>query len=237
MKLRRAFTLAEVLIAIAITGLMLTALAMVTENVLRIWAAQAEDPLFDRHVDGLRRALEECLAETADAAAGTGTTASTQATLAVSGSRSGNNSATGRVRSASAVFTAAPADASVEYAPYLRVTGAPPFLEGTTMPLGFVHAWLLRENDGDLVLYWQTDDDRRETPDSARRLVLSPWCESITFLAYDSTNEVWNEFTEADPEQVPPNAAVFMRIRLNHRGQTREFTLTLTDTLPFNLNY
>lgn len=225
---RRAFTLVELVIAIGITGFLLSAAFVVSTQILAVWSEQAEDPLFDRHVDGLRRALEECIAETDEAAAGTGASA-TGTTAAVS--------TTGRVRAASSVFTAPPTEANVEFATYLRITSSPPFLAGATWPLGFVHAWLVFEGESGLVLYWQTDDERREAQDSARRLVISPWVTNVTFSAYDAANETWIEFDDPAPEQVPSGAAVFMQINFSHLGQTRQISLSLTDSIPFNLNY
>ncbi|MDR2863206.1 MAG: prepilin-type N-terminal cleavage/methylation domain-containing protein [Puniceicoccales bacterium] len=211
---RHAFTLMEVLIALALTGILMTALSMVSFNVLSVWVRQAEDPLFDRHTDGLRRALEECLAETTEAADSVGT-----------------------VRTASAVFSVAPGSVGVERAPYLRITGAPPFLISDTQPLGFVHGWLRVEDDAGLVLYWQTDDERRENADATHRLVLSPWVDTMQLFSYDTTNDIWDEADGESPSTVPSGAAVFMQLNLNHRGQTRQIMLPLSENVPHNLNY
>jgi prepilin-type N-terminal cleavage/methylation domain-containing protein len=232
MKSKRAFTLVELVIAIGITGFLLSAVFLVSTQILTVWSEQAEDPLFDRHVDGLRRALEECVVETDEAAAGAGATAATAATGA-----GAVVSTSGRVRAASSVFTAPPREANVEFATYLRISGSPPFLAGATWPLGFVHAWLVFEVESGLVLYWQTDDERRQAQDSARRLILSPWVENVSFSAYDPANDEWLEFDNPAPEQVPSGAAVFMKIDFSHLGQTRQITLSLTDSIPFNLNY
>jgi prepilin-type N-terminal cleavage/methylation domain-containing protein len=211
---RSGFTLLEVLIAVALTGILLTAMSFLSFNVLGVWASQAEDPLFDRHVDGLRRALEECVAETADAA----------------------NSA-GRARAANTVFSVAPTSAGVERAPYLRITSAPPFLVADTLPLGFVHGWLLVEGDAGLVLYWQTDDERRENIDATHRLVLSPWVVDMHALFYDTANDEWADADSEDPSSVTSGASIFLQFTLNHRGQTRQIMLTLSDAAPHNLNY
>ena len=191
---RAAFTLMEMLVAIALTGILLTGLAFVNYNIMTVWAAQAEDPLFDRHVDGLRRALEACAAETVDASGTQGT-----------------------ARPASQVFRAAPASTGVDRAPYLRITGAPPFLVSDTMPMGFVHAWLCMEADTGLVLYWQTDAGRRDNQDATQRLVLSPWVVSMETLSYDAPSDGWDD-AGADPDAVPSGASVFLQLTLNHRA-------------------
>jgi prepilin-type N-terminal cleavage/methylation domain-containing protein len=210
---RAAFTLMEMLVAIALTGILLAGLAFVNHNVMTVWAAQAEDPLFDRHVDGLRRALEACAAETADAAG-------TQ----------------GVARPGSQVFSAAPSSTGVERAPYLRITGAPPFLVSDTMPMGFVHAWLCMENNAGLVLYWQTDAGRRDNQDATHRLVLSPWVVSMQTLSYDTSSDAWDD-AGSDPDAVPPGASVFLQLTLNHRGQIRHILIPLSDNAPRNLSY
>jgi prepilin-type N-terminal cleavage/methylation domain-containing protein len=231
---RRAFTLVEVVVSLALAGILLTALSLVSFDILSFWASQADDPAFDRHSAGLRRALEECLAETNDAGAAAGATASANN----SGARGtgGASSASGRARAATDVFGIAPADAGVERAPYLRITGAPAFLRADTAPLGFVHGWLRAEDDG-LVLYWQTDDERTFTIDGAHRLVLSPWVTQMTFLAYNDSNGAWEEVDSADPESIESGSAIFMQLSLRHRGQSRQITLALTDIAPHNLNY
>ena len=143
---KSAFTLVEVLIALALTGMLLTGLTMLTFQVMQAWARQAEDPLFDRHVDGLRRALEECVAETADA-----------------------SNARGARRAINSVLTQPPGSVNASRAPYLRITGAPPFLTGETQPLGDVRGWLVFEEGSGLVLYWQTDNERQDNQDEIGR--------------------------------------------------------------------
>lgn len=54
---RTAFTLVETLLASALLALLLTAAATVAWQVVSLWGAQADDPLFDRHCDGLERFL------------------------------------------------------------------------------------------------------------------------------------------------------------------------------------
>jgi hypothetical protein len=211
---RRAFSLVEIIAGITLTAVLLSALTFVTFNLLGVWADQAEDPLFDRHVDGLRRALEECIMETNDSAP----------------------SGSGQARQTTAIFSAAPGDVGSDYAPYLRITGAPPFLSGETQPLGYVHAWLKHGEDG-LALHWQTDAERRETTDATHRLILSPWVSSLSFTAYDKTNNAWQDVDGNDPTSVPTGSSVFMQLSFKHRGQTRQFSLPLADGAPHNLNY
>ncbi|MDR1498196.1 MAG: prepilin-type N-terminal cleavage/methylation domain-containing protein [Puniceicoccales bacterium] len=232
--LRRAFTLVEVIISIALAGLLLTALSLVSFDIMSVWAAQADDPAFDRHVDGLRRALEECIAETNDAAASAGTAA-----VATSSGVSGAGGATvssGSARAASSVFGIAPADAGVERATYLRITSAPAFLRADTAPIGFVHGWLCAEDDG-LVLYWQTDDERTDSAEETHRIVLSAWVEQMTFLACSDSSDTWEEVDAANPENIESGSAIFMQLFLRHGGQSRQITLLLTSAAPHNLNY
>jgi prepilin-type N-terminal cleavage/methylation domain-containing protein len=236
-----AFTLLEVIIAVALSGILLTGVAMVSFNLLEVWSSQAEDPLFDRHVDGLRRTLEECIAETNDFASGSTPGASTTTGGGNAGggnatSRAGSSS-TSTVRSPSAVFSAAPSSVGIANAPYLRITGAPQFLPSDTLPLGYVHGWLSVEDGEGLVLYWQTDDERTESREDTHRLILSPWVTEARFDAYDATNNVWTEIDSADPTSIESGSAIFMQLTLNHRGQTREISIVLADAAPHNLNY
>ncbi|MDR2982645.1 MAG: prepilin-type N-terminal cleavage/methylation domain-containing protein [Puniceicoccales bacterium] len=207
-----AFTLVEILIAIAMTALLLTALSMLTFQVMGVWASQAEDPLFDRHVDGLRRALEECVAETADSA-----------------------NSQGNIRATNTVFRQAPSTVNADSPAYLRITGAPPFLVSDTMPLGNIHAWLAFDPADGLILYWQTDYERSQNQDATHRQVLSPWVESVTYFSYNSNDNAWDE--SDNPSSIRTGSSIFMQLNLNHRGQTRKIMLPLTDAAPHNLNY
>ena len=240
---RRAFTLLEILTAIALTGILLTGVTMVSFNILEAWSSQAEDPLFDRHVDGLRRTLEECLAETNDSASGaTDTSNSTRVGPAVPNTnattrRSGASATSSTLRTPQAVFSEAPSSVGVTNAPYLRITGSPQFLPTDTLPLGYVHGWLRVENEEGLVLYWQTDDERTTNRDDTHRVILSPWVTEARFNAYDDTNDTWTEIDPEDPDTIENGSAIFMQLTLVHRGQTREVILPLADSAPHNLNY
>ncbi|MDR1818025.1 MAG: hypothetical protein LBR07_07670 [Puniceicoccales bacterium] len=233
---RGGFTLAEIVIAIALTAALLTGLTMTTVNILGVWTAQAEAPLFDRHVDGLRRMLEECVAETTDSASGTGTSvfATAVGTAAARNATAAGN--TGALRTASAVFTQPPSAAGVERAAYLRITGAPPVLICDTAPTGFIHAWLVAENN-ELALYWQTDAERTNSSDDAHRLLLSPHLAGVSYLGYNTANNEWLEVEPEDTSNIPTGTALFMRLEFSDKGQTRSFTLVLSEAAPHNLNY
>jgi prepilin-type N-terminal cleavage/methylation domain-containing protein len=240
--LKRAFTLLEILIAIALTAILLTGISMVSFNVLEAWASQAEDPLFDRHVDGLQHALEECLTETNDSASGTNIGSATTGTRP--GSTAGNSGASTRrsgststLRTPKAVFSAPPASVGVANAPYLRITGSPQFLPSDNQPLGYVHGWLRVEGEEGLVLYWQTDGERTENRDDTHRLILSPWVTEARFSAYSDNNDTWTEVNPEEPETIESGSSIFMQLTLLHRGQTREISIVLADAAPHNLNY
>ena len=60
---RRGFTLLEVLIALALlTGLITAAVTLIT-HVGSAWAAQADDPVLDRHADALDRLIRRMFSE------------------------------------------------------------------------------------------------------------------------------------------------------------------------------
>jgi prepilin-type N-terminal cleavage/methylation domain-containing protein len=241
---KRAFSLFELLLAIAISGVLLTGVAHVTFNMLEAWSGQIEDPFFDRHVDGLRRALEECIAETNDSASGA--TASAAAIAGAGNAASGAEANTGRtttatatatVRAASAIFSTPPTSVGVSRAPYLRITGAPGFLLADEQPVGYVHGWLNLEEGTGLVLYWQTDSERTASNEDTHRLVLSPWATEARYMAYSESAEEWVDVDPAAPEDIESGAAVFMSLSFSHQGQKREILLPLSDSAPHNLSY
>jgi prepilin-type N-terminal cleavage/methylation domain-containing protein len=224
---KRAFTLVELLLATALTGVLLTGVAAVTFNMLEAWTAQIEAPAFDRHVDGLRRALEECVAETNESTAVL-TEREIGGTIPIPATT---------VRAATAIFSTPPTSVGVEHAPYLRITGAPGFLLTDSQPVGYVHAWLAVEGGAGLVLYWQTDDERTAGAEDTHRLVLSPWVTDATYKAYSETGGDWVDVDPTNPEAVESGSAIFMTLKLVRDGQTREILLPLADSAPHNLNY
>jgi prepilin-type N-terminal cleavage/methylation domain-containing protein len=231
---RPAFTLVEILIAIALTGFLLTGVTMVTVDMLELWATQTEDPLFDRHVDGLRRAMEECVSETNDSASTSGGGTTGGATNAAVGA--GNN-AGGIARPPSAVFPEAPASAGAGRAPYLRITGEPHFLLSDSRPLGHVHGWLVVEDGAGLVLYWQTDDERAASADATHRLVLSPWVTQARYLARAQTDGEWQAIDPGEAASAPAETAIWMELTLDRHGRKRTMLLPLSDAVPHNLLY
>ena len=59
----RAFTLIEMLIAIALFAALLVAATAVLIQVSEAWASQADDPIVDRHAEGLERFLRRVVGE------------------------------------------------------------------------------------------------------------------------------------------------------------------------------
>ncbi len=209
---RKAFTLAETLVAVALLGTLLAVLATLAFQLMGYWAAQTEDPLFDRHVDGLRRTLEECIAETTE-----------------------SENTRGTPRTAANVFKATPDGGEL---PYLRITGSPEFLLSDTRPLGNIDAWLEFRQGTGLVMRWRTDAEKRDSPAGVHEFTLSPWVAAISFSAYDGENNAWTELGESPKAgDVTGNSSIFMKLTLNHRGQIREISLPIADAAPHNLNY
>ena len=77
----RAFTLIETLIAIVLFAGLLTAATAVLIQVSEMWASQADDPIIDRHVDGLERFVRRVFSESGP----TGVTAPTTDQMAQEG--------------------------------------------------------------------------------------------------------------------------------------------------------
>ena len=60
---RRAFTLIEMLVAIALFGMLFSAVVVVLVQVQTAWVTQSEDPEVDRHVEGLERFVRAAFVE------------------------------------------------------------------------------------------------------------------------------------------------------------------------------
>lgn len=73
---RSAFTLIEMLVALALFGMLFSAVVVVLVQVSSTWASEADDPQIDRHVDGLDRFIRSIFVESG--AAGVKAPTSTQ---------------------------------------------------------------------------------------------------------------------------------------------------------------
>lgn len=60
---RSAFTLIEMLVALALFGMLFSAVVVVLVQVSSTWASEADDPQIDRHVDGLDRFVRAIFVE------------------------------------------------------------------------------------------------------------------------------------------------------------------------------
>jgi prepilin-type N-terminal cleavage/methylation domain-containing protein len=66
-RVSRGFTLIETLVAIALFGMLFSAIVVVLVQVQSAWITQADDPVADRHVEGLDRFVRSAFVESGSA--------------------------------------------------------------------------------------------------------------------------------------------------------------------------
>lgn len=197
----RAFTLLEVLIAIALSALVLSAAALLLTTMSGIWHDRRSGDPFTEHIAGLRTFLQtmvdrsEVDASTTTGAANTGAGVGAAATL----------------------WTHPPGYPDFD-PPYLTfgIPDPPALLLAGGPPLPALRAWLVPvPNEGLFLLFHSRLEEASETDDLRFRL-LSPWLESVAYAMFDPENDSWEETTEV-PLDDSRNPAVPGALLLNFR--------------------
>ena len=164
---RRGFTLWEILLALALTGLVLVSLNTFIFSLGELWGRGGEARLFDRHVQAFSRFLEEEVRTAALPPAGT----AEQPAVVV---REMQVPGGGREQVVSFLL---PAGSRVMVWPERPLPDV-------------VSGLLLREGEG-LWLLWHSVWEERFLSDPPRATLLSPWVTGLAYDYYDTETERW----------------------------------------------
>ena len=206
---RRGFTLVEVLLALAISGLLLTAATSLLITLSRAWAERpATRDAFDAHVDGVARFFVSIM---------------DKATMAP-----------GSENAKSPIFLDRPVDFSDVEDPLISffVREAPPVL---VWPHGLaprVHCYIYFEDGDGLSLLWYSDLQEMEKGESGKaeleseddlfKTPISKFCQEIEYCYYDKEEEKWDEEdrlqedNENDQHNLPDFIRLVFRLSLIH---------------------
>lgn len=203
MKLRRGFTLVETLMAITLTAMLASGVAMLVFDIAQAGAVRETGPAFRRHVRGLGGMLENGFA------------------------RSAQNPLFARVGLLSVPPESPPGTPPVPHLSLLNVGEIVP-VPGGGNPDG--EGWLIHDPDAGLVLLWCTEREKREKDSSLHRTVISPWCESLDILAYDTARDQWSRWSPAVTHSAR-DTRIRLSLRMRRHGETAEINLSM-DTPP-----
>jgi len=239
----RAFTLLEVILAIAITGFVLAAATSFVVSISKIWVDREERHFFEDHVDGVTEFLRASFA-----------TAGTE----IASSEDSNDTLETEPSSETEpeVATNAPSEKSTENGGLMRSAeepvgwGRPPgfaeyqdpllsFKLATTPPLLInldnapaigIDAFLYFENGDGLSLLWYSllQEEAEEISDM-RRTEISSLVTAVRFIYWDERFEKWDTIDEpkkgeGNDEFVLPR---FVELIFEYKGETKERTLTI----------
>ena len=204
-RVRKAFTLLEVVVAVALAGVLLTAAAGVVMNVVRVWEKSGDVASLDRHLSGLERFL--------------GVLADAQRKLRIARSSDGKNVV-------GCTWTRPPG--LDETFPRFEIVETFPLFALDENPQPKLEAWLFWDASG-LWLISQTARQKNEDENAATWTLLSPFLESVSVHAWDTEARAWESVDSVD-ESVIQSRAIRLRLRFRDGKVARERTLALSGT-------
>ncbi len=209
---RRAFTLLEILLALALTALVLVSLNVFVFSMGELWGRNSEARLFDRHVRAVTRFLEEELHTAA---------------LPPYSSAGKTPIVPQEIK---------PPNGSTENLLTFELTAGNRLLVWPDRPLPEVVCSLqARERDG-LVLLWHSRLEQKFADDPPRETVITPLVTSLAYDYYDPDFRTWKteetiRKNNAGQLQTPQR----LRLRFAYGKLKRESVITLpapTEGLP-----
>lgn len=204
-RVRKAFTLLEVVVAVALAGVLLTAAAGVVMNVVRVWEKSGDVASLDRHLSGLDHFL--------------GVLADAQRNLRIARSSDGKNVV-------GCTWTRPPG--LDETFPRFEIVETFPLFALDEKPQPELEAWLFWDAEG-LWLISRTARQKNEAEDAATWTLLSPFLESVSVHARDAETDAWETVDSVD-ESVIQSRAIRLRLRFRDGKVARERTLALSGT-------
>jgi prepilin-type N-terminal cleavage/methylation domain-containing protein len=203
--LGHGFTFLEVLLAVAVAGLLLVAASQMLFTFTRLWQQVEEEPLFAHHVDGVVRFLEYCL-ESSDNISG-------------DENRPFSWRKVRKMQSNDRLF-------------YFRLDPSLPFFVDEVPTRHPVDAWLAFDEEKGLSILWHLPRSLTEGRIKLHETPLSPWVEDVEIATFQPDRNVYeyesyNEDGIAEKREAPQA----LRILFNQNGkrQTRQVRLRRYD--------
>jgi prepilin-type N-terminal cleavage/methylation domain-containing protein len=204
---RRGFTLLEILLSLALVGLMLVALNTFVFSMGELWGRNTDVRLFEQHVRAVTRALErELRAATLPPAARANATPVAPQEIRPGGGAT-DNLITFELPAGSRLIT----------------WPGPPLPE-------VVCSLMVREKDG-LLLLWHSRLETNFDSDPPREIILTPFVTALSYEYYDTSATRWsNETTLKRDSGGKPTAPQRLRLKFAYGAFTRETVVGLGST-------
>ncbi len=200
----RAFTLIEILLALFLAAVVLVSVNLFVFSMGELWGRGGDDRLFDRHVNGVTRFLQNSI---------------DRATAEMRPEPEGRD-AGGRL--ASTYLGEPPSDRGFgeKYITF-ELLESPGLLIWPERPLPFVVCYLEFAGDEGLFLLWHSRLEEGFEDDPPRRTRLSPFARAPVFEYYDPENESWSERRDFDTD-AEGNDLLPDRVRIPFVSEKRE---------------
>jgi prepilin-type N-terminal cleavage/methylation domain-containing protein len=204
---RRAFTLIEVLLSMALVALMLVALNTFVFSMGELWGRNTDVRLFDQHVRAVTRYLQhEAL------------------TAAYPPSGAANATPIG-------VQAVTPASGQQDNLITFTLLGGTHLLHWPGRPLPEVVCSLQMRPGQGLFLLWHSDLEVRFNQDPPRETLISPWVSACSYDYFDSDLNKWtNETTLRKDAGGNPLVPQRLRLTFAYGKLTRDALITLPTT-------
>lgn len=194
---RAGFSILEVLMAIFLGGLLLTAASAFLFGLFNLKVTLEERPAFEEHAEGVVRFLEYAFAN-AEAPEEEDAEALTFAKIP------GSNFNDDEVLS-------------------FRLTGELPLFIDPEHYLPELSCYLTWNDEDGLFLLWQSDEMAAEDADDLKQTPLSPYVTQVVYAYYDVDDDLWEEFEE--PEEADQGGLKMpdmIKITFTHPEDERE---------------
>ncbi len=212
---QRGFTLIETLLALFLAAIVLVSVNLFVFSMGELWGRGGDDRLFDRHVNGVTRFLQNSI---------------DQATMEMrpapeNGAAEGGREA-GRL---SSTYLGEPPSDRGFGDPYItfELLESPGILIWPETPLPFIVCYLEFSPDDGLSLLWHSRLEEGFEDDPPRRTLLSPFAREPVFEYYDPETESWTERPDferdAEGEDMLPD-----RVRIPFASEKRQTERVIT---------
>ncbi len=199
------FTLLEVLLALAVGAILLTAASSYVVSLANLWLNSGDDDFFMQHVDGVTLFLNSSLSQAESLGE----------------------------QAADPVFWDRPPGYSEFDDPLLtfRLKDSPPILVWEGDPLPGITGHLHFEHDEGLSLFWYSRLLEIEDENDVRRTDISPLVTAVSYCYYDPESDNWDFFD--DPEEDRSGQFIlpdFIKLRFEHEDEVREVPIYIPRT-------
>lgn len=197
---KAGLTFLELLLAVAISGLILSAAATLMFSFARFWKQSEQEPRFEHHVDGVVSFIQYCLDQSEDL--------STRVPMSQFG------------------WERPPQQR--QPAIWFRLESAPPFFVTELLPVPRIDGWLFLDEDKGLSILWHAPAELTEGRIELHQSLLSPWVEDLEVGYFDADSNTWEYESCADEttrlSRQPPGA---LRIVFNQNGRKKERSIRM----------